>query len=87
MIVVRADLLSTERISLEAADSFTVEDGNLLVFEGDERVALFRSWAYVIKTDKVPDLESAPPVTLATSIPAVSYRPLNVGAPTKPLVS
>jgi len=90
MIAVRVELGSPERVRLELADNFIIGPDQVLeVYKGDELVAKFRHWAYVVKVDEAPDAGeqqlSLPPSAKVVLTPPP--RPLNLGASTKPLVA
>jgi hypothetical protein len=86
MIAVRVALDSVERVRLETADRFLVNDKDqmLEVYNGAELVAIFREWAYAVKIEGSvgPDEQLPLPSGIRTVTPS---RPLNLGggAPTK----
>jgi hypothetical protein len=88
MIAVRVALDSVERVRLETADRFVVnEHDQLEVYNEHRLVAIFREWAYAVKIEGSigPDEQIPLPSGVRTVTPS---RPLNLGggAPTKPLV-
>ena len=87
MIVVRCELGSVERIRIEEADSFEIQGEMLLVFKGREPIAQFRHWAYVMKLENDPAQEEQIPLSSSARVVITPPRPLNLGAPTKPMVT
>jgi hypothetical protein len=77
IVKVRADLTSDERITI-VADSFEIDGMDLLVYNGEEMVAAFRQWAYVV-VDPPPELgggTSQPQEAPTLKLP--EPRPLNI---------
>jgi hypothetical protein len=88
MIAVRVALDSVERVRLETADHFLIDQDHMLeIYNGTELVAVFREWAYAVKIEGSISLDEQLPLPSGVRTVTPS-RPLNLGggAPTKPLV-